>query len=63
MIVDSVSLANELRRRRAGRAALRRSLLDSRNSTWLPGDLRDLPTALLVLAAMSMANEHGVPES
>jgi hypothetical protein len=60
MIVDSVSLANELRRRRVGRAALRRSLVDHRTSTWLPGDLRDLPTALLVLAAMSMAQERPV---
>jgi hypothetical protein len=60
MIVDSVSLANELRRRRAGRASLRRSLLDGDKSTWLPGDVRDLPTALLVLAAMSMARESEV---
>ena len=58
MIVDSVSLANELRRRRVGRPSLRRTLLDHDTSTWLPGDLRDLPTSLLVLAAMSMAQDR-----
>jgi len=58
MIVDSVSLAHELQRRRAGRASLRQSLLSRDKETWLPGDLRDLPTSLLVLAAMSMARDR-----
>jgi hypothetical protein len=57
MIVDSVSLAHELRRRRVGRADLRRSLLGRPTSTWVPSDLRDMPTALLVLAAMSLARD------
>jgi hypothetical protein len=62
MIIDSVSLAHELRRRRVGRADLRRSLLHRERSTWVPGDLRDMPTALLVLAAMSMAREPEVEQ-
>jgi hypothetical protein len=57
MIVDSVSLAHELQRRRAGRPEMRRSLLGRPTSTWLPSDLRDTPTALLVLAAMSLARD------
>ncbi|MEY2565920.1 MAG: hypothetical protein QOE35_449 [Actinomycetota bacterium] len=57
MIVDSISLAHELRRRRVGRPDLRRSLTDRPTSTWVPGDLRDMPTSLLVLAAMSLARQ------
>ena len=55
MIVDSISLAQELRRRRVGRPALHSSLRGATRETWLPGDLKQTPTSLLVLAAMSLA--------
>jgi hypothetical protein len=55
MVVDSTALAHELRRRRTGRPALLASLIRTDQETWLPGDLRKVPTGLLVLAAMSMA--------
>lgn len=59
MVVDSTALAQELRRRRTGRPALLDSLVDTEQETWLPGDLRKVPTGLLVLAAMSMARASG----
>jgi hypothetical protein len=55
VIVDSTSLAQELRRRRVGRPALHSSLRAATRETWLPGDLKQTPTGLLVLAAMSLA--------
>lgn len=55
MFVDSKSLAEELRRRRLGRPALLSSLDGSTRSTWLPGDLAQVPTGLLVLAAVTLA--------
>ena len=61
MIVDSISLAQELRRRRVGRPALHSSLRGATRETWLPGDLKQAPTSLLVLAAISLA--RAAPES
>jgi hypothetical protein len=61
MVVDSTALAQELRRRRTGRPALLASLILTEQETWLPGDLRKVPTGLLVLAAMSMARASGAP--
>ncbi|HZQ86778.1 MAG TPA: hypothetical protein VFA83_18175 [Acidimicrobiales bacterium] len=55
MVVDSTALAQELRRRRTGRPALLARLVRTEQETWLPGDLHQVPTGLLVLAAMSMA--------
>ena len=55
MIVNSSSLAEELRRRRVGRRALIDSLRGSRGRTWLPCELHETPTHLLMLAAMSLA--------
>ena len=58
MVVDGMDVAAELRRRRVGRpalvAALRNGAAPTR-FTWLPGDLRAVPTSLLVLAALSLA--------
>lgn len=54
MVIDSTTLAQELRRRRAGRSALVDSLAAAPGTTWLPGDLEEVPTSLLVLAAMSL---------
>ena len=53
-----MDVAAELRRRRVGRPALVAALCDATSatrSTWLPGDLRAVPTSLLVLAALSLA--------
>ncbi|MFP5375468.1 MAG: hypothetical protein ACLGIO_01625 [Acidimicrobiia bacterium] len=55
MVIDCTELAQELRRRRVGRPALVDSLAASTGSTWLPGELEQVPSSLLVLAAMSMA--------
>ena len=55
MVIDSTELAQELRRRRVGRPALVDSLVASGKSTWLPGELEQVPSSLLVLAAMSLA--------
>ena len=55
MEVDASSLARELRGRRAVRRSLVTTLDHSDGSTWLPGDLRVVPTATLVLAALSLA--------
>lgn len=55
MVIDCTALAQELRRRRVGRPALVENLAASTGSTWLPGDLEQVPSSLLVLAAMSMA--------
>ena len=54
MVIDSSALAHELRRRRVGRPALVDSLAASGRSTWLPGELEQVPSSLLVLAAMSL---------
>lgn len=55
MVVDTSALAAELRRRRLGRPELVSSLDASSGSTWLPGDLHQVPSSLLVLAAMSLS--------
>lgn len=55
MVIDCTALAQELRRRRVGRPALVDTLAACTGSTWLPGDLEQVPSSLLVLAAMSMA--------
>jgi len=55
MQVDAKDLADELHRRHLGQRALRDSLRRSSGSTWLPGELSQVPSALLVLAAVSLA--------
>lgn len=62
MVIDANAIAEELRRRRLGRPALVDSLATSRASTWLPGELHQVPSSLLVLAAMSLAGQ-GSPRS
>lgn len=59
MLVDSTALAQELRRRRVGRPALVDTLAVSPGSTWLPGEIEQVPSSLLVLAAMSLARSDG----
>ena len=55
MVIDTTELAQELRRRRVGRAALVDSLAATRGSTWVPGELAQVPSSLLVLAAIALA--------
>jgi hypothetical protein len=54
MIVDSIELAEELRRRRVGRSGLVDSLCVKTGSAYVPGELEQAPTSLLVLAAMAL---------
>ena len=54
MIVDSIELAEELRRRRVGRSGLVDSLCVNPGSAYVPGELEQAPTSLLVLAAMAL---------
>lgn len=60
MDVHSKAVAEELRRRRLGRPELISSLENSARSTWLPGELDQVPTPLLVLAAVSLARPPDV---
>lgn len=60
MVIDANAIAEELRRRRVGRPALVNSLAASGASTWLPGELQQVPSSLLVLAAMSLAGQRSV---
>jgi hypothetical protein len=55
VVVDGTMLAAELRRRRARPRSLADSVADVSRSTWVLGDLRNAPTSLLVLAALSLA--------
>lgn len=55
MIVDAATLAGELRRRKVGRPDLVRSLDDVAASTYVPGNLDDVPASFLVLAALSLS--------
>ena len=59
MVVDTTELAQELRRRRVGRAALVQSLAATPGSTWVPGELQQVPSSLLVLAAIALADPAG----
>jgi hypothetical protein len=63
MVVEGWELARELRRRRIGRPDLVRALDAAQSSrrTWMPSDLRTVPTPLLVLAALSLARPAAAP--
>jgi hypothetical protein len=54
MQVDSKALADELRRRRLGSVGLHHGLDRVTRSTWLPGEVDQVPSGLLVLAAVSL---------
>lgn len=54
MVIDSTALAQELRRRHVGRQELVESLAAAPGSTWLPGEIDQVPSSLLVLAAMAL---------
>jgi hypothetical protein len=54
--VHAAVLASELRRRRVGAGAIVSALDTVNRSTYVLGDLRDAPTSLLVLAALSLTS-------
>ncbi len=54
MIVDSIELAEELRRRRVGRSGLVETLTVTSGSAYVPGELEQALIGLLVLAAMAL---------
>ena len=54
MVVDGPMLATELRRRRVRPRSVADAVQTVHRSTWIAGDLRAAPTALLVLAALNL---------
>ena len=61
MQVHAAVLANELRRRKVGARAVTSALATVDRSTWIMGELRDAPTSILVLAALSLTSGTGTP--
>jgi hypothetical protein len=59
--VHAAVLASELRRRRVGAGSIVSALDSVNGSTYVLGDLRDAPTSLLVLAAMSLTSGRSTP--
>jgi len=57
MQVEAAKLASELRRRRVGPRSMVEALEGVDRSTWVLGDLRNAPTSILVLAALSMTSD------
>ncbi len=57
MQVHAAVLASELRRRRVGARSVMSALETVNRSTNIMGDLRDAPTSLLVLAALSLTSD------
>jgi hypothetical protein len=53
-------LATELRRRRVRPRSVADGVEAVRRSTWIAGDLRAAPTALLVLAALTLTPDEQV---
>ena len=60
MQVHAAVLASELRRRRVGARSVTSALDSVNRSTYIMGDLREAPTSLLVLAALSLTTEAEV---
>jgi len=54
--VHATVLASELRRRKVGDRSVTSALQTVNRSTYIMGDLREAPTSLLVLAALSLTN-------
>jgi hypothetical protein len=57
MQVEAAKLASELRRRRVGPRSMVEALEGVDRSTWVLGDLRNAPTSILVLAALSLTSD------
>lgn len=56
MQVHAAALASELRRRKVGARSVMSALETVNRSTYILGDLREAPTSLLVLAALSLTS-------
>ena len=56
MQVHAVVLASELRRRKVDARSVMSALDTVNRSTYITGDLRETPTSLLVLAALSLTS-------
>jgi protein-L-isoaspartate O-methyltransferase len=54
--VHATVLASELRRRRVGARKVMSALEAVNRETYIMGDLRDAPTSLLMLAALSLTS-------
>ena len=54
MQVHATALASELRRRKVGARSVTTALDTVNRSTYILGELREAPTSLLVLAALSL---------
>ncbi len=54
MLVDGPMIATELRRRRHKPRSVADGIESVNRATWIAGDLRAAPTALLVLAAVTL---------
>ena len=60
MQVHATVLATELRRRKVGARKVMSDLATVNRSTYITGDLREAPTSLLVLAALSLTSGPAV---
>ena len=56
MQVHAAVLASELRRRRVSAGGVMSALESVNRETYITGDLREAPTSLLVLAALSLTS-------
>ena len=56
MQVHAAVLASELRRRRVDARSVMSALASVNRSTYILGELREAPTSLLVLAALSLTS-------
>ena len=56
MQVHAAALASELRRRKVGARSVTSALETVNRSTYVLGELREAPTSLLVLAALSLTS-------
>ena len=61
MQVHAAMLATELRRRRVGARSVTSALDSVNRSTYIMGELREAPTSLLVLAALSLTSDSTAP--
>ena len=57
MQVHAAVLASELKRRRVGARSVMSALESVNRSTYILGDIREAPTSLLVLAALSLTSD------
>ncbi len=63
MQVHATVLASELRRRKVGARKVMSDLEAVNRSTYIMGELREAPTSLLVLAALSLTSGPAAPRA